>query len=222
MLHETDIYTWQNGNFIVSLLELKFFCYPLVIKRKLRAENINCDSVDMRCISVNRPVIRPLIKYIISNRDRGGAVSFWKNTLPHSFKGMFPKSCGSSFCRNRRDVSPEDVLRRLRDKLTDHLQLHTTYWYWNLFEDTFHSGLRILNWPHMRIMCVIDTVVIKLRLFNNRTVTMQPAIAIESVANLQSKRTLPVSRYRAHCMWYGYLLSACLPLPTLLRKISVF
>jgi len=58
-------YMKQNGNFLVSLLELKFFCYLLVMKRKLRAENINCDSVAMRCISVKHPVIRPLRKYII-------------------------------------------------------------------------------------------------------------------------------------------------------------
>jgi hypothetical protein len=115
MLHETDTYRWKNGNILVSLLELKFFCYLLVIKRKLGGENTNCDSVDMRCISVNRSVTIPLRKYTISNADSGGAVSFWKYTQPHSFKGVFSKSCGSSSCRNRRDISPEDVLRRLRD-----------------------------------------------------------------------------------------------------------
>ena len=166
ILHETNIYSWQKGNFLVSLLELKFFCYLLVVKRKLRTENINCDSVAMRCISVNRPVTRPLRKFIISNADWGGAVSFWKYTQPHAFKGIFSKRCGSSFCRNLRDISPEGVLRRLRDQLTDHLQLHTTYWYWNLFEDSFHSGLRILTWSRMRIVCIIDIVVIILRLFN--------------------------------------------------------
>lgn len=122
-----DIYRWQNKNFLVSLLELKFFCHLLVIKGKLWAENINSNLVAMRCISVNRPITRPLRKYTISNAVWGGAVSFWKNTPPHSFKGIFSKSCGSSFCRNRRDISPEDVFRRLRDQLTDQLQLHTTY-----------------------------------------------------------------------------------------------
>jgi hypothetical protein len=33
MLNETDIYRLKNGNLLVSLLELKFFCYLLVIKK---------------------------------------------------------------------------------------------------------------------------------------------------------------------------------------------
>jgi hypothetical protein len=68
MLNETDIYRLKNGNFLVSRLELKFFCYLVVIK-KLRTQNVNYDSVARRCISVNRPVTRPLRNCIISNAD---------------------------------------------------------------------------------------------------------------------------------------------------------
>jgi len=51
----------------------KFFSFILGVeillltpcdKKKIRAENINCDSVAMRCISINRPVTRPLRKFM--------------------------------------------------------------------------------------------------------------------------------------------------------------
>src|SRR5215469_4742985 len=54
-----------------------------------------------------------------------------------------------------------------------------------LLKVAFNSGVGILISPHMRIVCIIDTVAIKLRFVCKHDVTMQLATATEPLAKVQ-------------------------------------
>ena len=73
----------------------------------------------------------------------------------------------------------------------------------------FHSGVGILIFPHMRVVCIIDNVAIELRFVSKQDVTMQLATAIEPLAKFKplSKivrsemlQSLHVVRIHALCM----------------------
>jgi len=54
-----------------------------------------------------------------------------------------------------------------------------------LLKVAFHSDVGILICPHMRVVCIIDTVVIELRFVSKQDVTMQLATSIEPLAKFQ-------------------------------------
>ena len=67
----------------------------------------------------------------------------------------------------------------------------------------------ILICPHMRVVCIIDAVAIKLRFVSKQDVMMQLATAIEALAKFQPLsiitrsemfHSLHVVRIHAHCM----------------------
>jgi len=86
---------------------------------------------------------------------------------------------------------------------TSHIDTET------LLKVAFHSGVGILNCPHMRIVCIIDTFAIELRFVSKHDVTMQLATAIEplakvqplsKIAKLEMLHSLHVVWIHAHCM----------------------
>jgi hypothetical protein len=92
----------------------------------------------------------------------------------------------------------KDVLRRWKGQSADHPPPHTTHWQWTIAENYFHSGMRIF-WPHIRIVCVIDTVAMELQFVSKQDVTMQPAIASEPVANFSLWAKSPARRCCTRC-----------------------
>jgi hypothetical protein len=57
----------------------------------------------------------------------------------------------------------------------------------------FHSGVGILIFPRMRVVCIIDTVGIELRFVSKQDVTTQLGPAIEPLAKFQPVATVWLS-----------------------------
>ena len=80
-----------------------------------------------------------------------------------------------------------------------------------LLKVVFHSGVGILICPHMRVVCIIDTVVIELRFVSKQEVTMQLATATEPLAKVQ-----PLSKItRSEMLHSLHMPSECSVLHTL-------
>ena len=88
---------------------------------------------------------------------------------------------------------------------------------WKLLS-TVASGMGILICPHMRVVCIIDTVAIELRFVSKQDVTMQLATAIEPLAKFQPFRKSPGPKCITRCTWCGYMPSACSVLHTLMWR----
>jgi hypothetical protein len=75
------------------------------------------------------------------------------------------------------------------------------------------SGVGILISPQMRIVCIIDTVAIKLRFVCKHNVTMQMATAIEPLAKVQplSKIFRSEMLHLLHVVWIHALCMQCSP-----------
>ena len=71
----------------------------------------------------------------------------------------------------------------------------------------------ILICPHMRVVCIIDTVAIELHFINEQDVTMQLATAIEPLAKFQplSKITSSEMLHLLHVVWIHALCMQCSP-----------
>ena len=77
----------------------------------------------------------------------------------------------------------------------------------------FHSGMGILICPHMRVVCIIDTVAIELRFVSKQDVTMQLSTAIEPLAKFQSVSKIARSEmlHSLHVVWIHVLCMQCSP-----------
>ena len=90
---------------------------------------------------------------------------------------------------------------------TPHIDIET------LLKVAFNSGVGILICPHMRIVCIIDTVAIKLRFVCKHDVTMQLAPAIEPLAKVQplSKIARSEMLHSLHMVWIDAVCMQCSP-----------
>jgi len=71
----------------------------------------------------------------------------------------------------------------------------------------------ILICPHMRVVCIINTVTTELRFVSKQDVTMQLATAIEPLAKVQplSKIVRSEMLYSLHVVWIHALCMQCSP-----------
>jgi len=111
---------------------------------------------------IHRPGKREFRKFLISREEWGGAPSCLKYIGPRVFKGTSSKSRGNSSCRNLRYAFPVTRTSKMKgphqlivQNCTPHIDTKT------LFKVAFHSGVGILSSPHMRVVCIIDTVAIE-------------------------------------------------------------
>jgi len=75
----------------------------------------------------------------------------------------------------------------------------------------FHSGMGILICPHMRVVCIIDTVAIELQFVSTQAVTMQLATAIEPLAKFYPLSKIATSEmlHSLHVVWIHALCMQC-------------
>ena len=75
----------------------------------------------------------------------------------------------------------------------------------------FHSGVGILICPHMRVVCIIDSVTIELHFVSKQDVTMQLATAIEPFAKFQPLSKIARSQmlHSLHAVWIHALCIHC-------------
>ena len=138
----------------------------------------------------------------------------WKNIQLRLSKGTSSKSWGNSSYRNLRYASP--VRRPSQDEWTNQLIVQNCTPHTDtktLLEVAFNSGMGILICPHMRIVCIIDTVTIELRFVCKHDVTMELATAIEPLAKVQplSKIARSEMLHSLHVVWIHALCMQCFP-----------
>jgi len=77
----------------------------------------------------------------------------------------------------------------------------------------FHSGVGFLIYPHMRDVCIIDTVAIELCFVSKQDVTMQLATAIKPLAKFQPLSKIASSEmlHSLHVVWIHALCMQCSP-----------
>ena len=77
----------------------------------------------------------------------------------------------------------------------------------------FHSAVGILICPHMRVVCIIDTVAIELSFVRKQDITMQLATAINPNAKFQplSKIARSEMLHSLHVLWIHALCMQCSP-----------
>jgi len=82
-----------------------------------------------------------------------------------------------------------------------------------LLRVAFDSGVGILICPHMRVVCIINTVTIELRFVSKQDVTMQLTTAIEPLAKFQllSKIARSEMLHSLHPVWIHALCMQCSP-----------
>src|SRR5215475_4229918 len=84
-----------------------------------------------------------------------------------------------------------------------------------LLKVAFHSGVGILICPHMRVVCIIDTITMELRFISKQDVTMQLATVIEAFAKFQPLHKIARSEifHSLHVVWIHALCMQCSPRP---------
>ena len=77
----------------------------------------------------------------------------------------------------------------------------------------FHGGVVILVYPHMKLVCIINTFMIELRFISKQDVTTQLATAIEPLAKFQplSKIARSEMLHALHVVWINALCMQCSP-----------
>ena len=116
-------------------------------------------------------------------------------------------------------IQDERTYQLIVQNCTPHIDTET------LLKVAFNSGVGILICPHMRIVCIIDTVAIELRFICKHDVTVQLATAIEPLQKFSLSAKSPGRRCCTSCTWYGYMPSACSVLHTLVwgtrRRLAI-
>jgi len=82
-----------------------------------------------------------------------------------------------------------------------------------LLKVAFHRDVGILSCPHMRVVCIIDTVANELRFVSKQDVKMQLATAIEPLAKFQplSKIARSEMLHSLHVVWIHAHCMHCSP-----------